>query len=463
MSVISPPYSDTQILRAACRDGVQLLKKPSFPAIAALFFLFKNHLDWFLARLSNGDAIFCLIPLSLGIVFFLSQIANEMPFRPAPKLALIPLTLYLLTLPIFPPLLQTALALATLACIFGFWKNPGIVLFFTLALPLQASLEFFLGYPLRLLTANASVFLLNFFGNDITLQGVQLLHADRIVAVAPACSGLNSLWSAGLFTAILASLYHLNWPKSILLGLAALVLVIIANTFRVSLLFFPEAGLVNAPNWLHPFVGVALFAICLIALRLFTQKISAAQRPRLKTFEIPLSPSKKPYLIIFYVALLGLFAHANHKPKMPPEFIEKSALTHFAGQRLVPIPLSENEVHFYRHFPGQVSIYQMGNSRLIVRQLTRATRRLHPVAHCLRAEGYQIETVTTLKVGSQNWGHFKAIRDGETIEIRERIHSLQSGTEWTEVSAWFWAVFLNPDNGPWQSVAIITPQNFSAE
>jgi exosortase/archaeosortase family protein len=47
---------------------------------------------------------------------------------------------------------------------------------------------------------------------------------------------------------------------------ATFVVVVAANILRASLLFFKEAHVVNLPEWTHPAIGCACFALAVIAI-----------------------------------------------------------------------------------------------------------------------------------------------------------------------------------------------------
>ena len=101
-----------------------------------------------------------------------------------------------------PPLMRAAIAIAaTLFCLhlaafrerppFAFW---GLV---ALALPVLPSLQFTLGYPMRIVSAALAVALLQAHGLAVARQGTFLVWRDEMVQFDAPCSGVNMLW-AGL-------------------------------------------------------------------------------------------------------------------------------------------------------------------------------------------------------------------------------------------------------------------------
>ena len=74
-----------------------------------------------------------------------------------------------------------------------------------LALPLLASLQFYAGCPLRLITAEASRWLL-LAGHEVERSGASLRVDGQLVIVDAPCSGVQMAW-LGYFTACVVTLY----------------------------------------------------------------------------------------------------------------------------------------------------------------------------------------------------------------------------------------------------------------
>ena len=66
----------------------------------------------------------------------------------------------------------------------------------TLALPVVSSLQFYAGYPLRVVTAEASRWLLGLAGFDASREGSAMLVDGRLVIVDAPCSGVQMVWMA---------------------------------------------------------------------------------------------------------------------------------------------------------------------------------------------------------------------------------------------------------------------------
>ena len=128
-----------------------------------------------------------------------------------------------------------------------------------LALPLLSSLQFYAGFPLRVLTAEASRWLLApWFG--VLREGSSLLVDGRLIVVDAPCSGVQMAW-AGYFSACAIALAVGRGNRAFLLRLPCVgALVLAGNVLRNSLLVALEASGHAVAPWLHQSLGLALLA-----------------------------------------------------------------------------------------------------------------------------------------------------------------------------------------------------------
>jgi len=144
-----------------------------------------------------------------------------------------------------------------------------LVVLLLLTLPFIASLQYYLGFPLRLLVAHASAWLLTLGGLDAMAAGASIVHAGTTVLVDAPCAGIGMLWLGSFTAALLSYLQRADAPTTLVNGAAAATLVLLANIARNTVLFFPEAGLADWPAWSHEAVGMAAFMAALVPLALF--------------------------------------------------------------------------------------------------------------------------------------------------------------------------------------------------
>jgi exosortase/archaeosortase family protein len=144
-----------------------------------------------------------------------------------------------------------------------------------LSLPLLASLQFYAGYPLRVLTAEASRILLT-LAFDAQRSGASLVVDGQLVIVDAPCSGVQMLWLA-YFTACVAALYSQMRDRAFLARLPAVSLLVLAgNVLRNTVLVALEASGSHPPGWAHQAIGLAvLAAVCAAIAKVMHQSPGA--------------------------------------------------------------------------------------------------------------------------------------------------------------------------------------------
>lgn len=131
-----------------------------------------------------------------------------------------------------------------------------------LSLPLLASLQFYAGYPLRVVCAEASRWLLSTLFT-VERSGATLLVDGRLVIVDAPCSGVQMLW-LGYFTACVVALHGARRDASFLARLPAVSLLVLGgNIVRNTVLVALEASGAHPSGWVHEGVGLlVLAAVC---------------------------------------------------------------------------------------------------------------------------------------------------------------------------------------------------------
>lgn len=178
------------------------------------------------------------------------------------------------------PLVRAALAMAALACswvsIAGLRsKLAPVVALFALSLPVIASLQFFLGYPLRAITTAGSALTLGLVGFDVERSGTALLWQGHTVLVDAPCSGVRMLWTAAALACVVA-LYResLGWRSLVTLLVLSGLAALLANVLRAAALFVLETRDAPVPELLHTGVGAATFALTAILVVLIVQRVA---------------------------------------------------------------------------------------------------------------------------------------------------------------------------------------------
>jgi exosortase/archaeosortase family protein len=191
--------------------------------------------------------------------------------RPSPRLgwlaaALVGALLATASLGVLPPLVSALIGLAALGAGLAAFlpasvASAPVMGLAVLSLPLLASLQFYAGYPLRVITAEAARWLLA-PAFAVERLGVNLRVDGVLVIVDAPCSGVQMLWLA-YFTACVIALHAARRNASFLARLPAVSAIVLAgNVLRNAVLVALEAG-GRVPGWMHEGVGlVALALVC---------------------------------------------------------------------------------------------------------------------------------------------------------------------------------------------------------
>ncbi|HSH39959.1 MAG TPA: hypothetical protein VK993_14385 [Chthoniobacterales bacterium] len=140
------------------------------------------------------------------------------------------------------------------------------------------------------------------------------------------------------------------------------------------------------------------------------------------------------------------------RPQAPQHFAGWPA--EWEGEPIAEVPLTAREHQFNGNFPGRIAKFTDGRREIILRWVTQGTRQLHGSADCFRGMGYTVEPQPAVRVGNgATWSCFTAEREGRKLLVRERITDT-GGREWTDVSAWYWAVVMRRTTGPWMAATI---------
>ena len=124
------------------------------------------------------------------------------------------------------------------------------------------------------------------------------------------------------------------------------------------------------------------------------------------------------------------------------------------GQALQPLARSAVEARFAERFPGRIARFRVAGAgeELVLREVQRPTRMLHPAADCWRGIGWQVGAAQLVHDDEAAlWRCFEAAHKGQRVRVCERIVDA-NGLAFTDTSAWFWAASLGQSAGPWQAV-----------
>jgi exosortase/archaeosortase family protein len=420
---------------------------------------------WYLARLHDeAEEPLGLLALTAALIMLWPQ-RKQLSLRLLPLLvgSAALLTLRFCGLASFPMLLGL-FVIATLACsLRPFDAKPGVVALAVLSLPLMESLDFFGGYPLRLTAAEIARSALNFFSMEVMRAGSLLRDGMNLIGVDPPCAGIRMLWTGWFVAALLSARGKLNTVRTVTLLVATTLFVVLGNSLRAFILFFPESGRVHWPHWTHEAVGLAVHGLILWAVleasqrladRCRTGKIKRTNKPDVEN----LNTVKKRIVVTGAFAALALAACLlPARSQAGPMVIDDNWPATMDGISLEQQPMTEREQRFARGFPGSVAGFRCGDRQVILRKVNRATRTLHSSAECLRASGFIVRHRPVQEdEDGRIWGCFSASDGNQKWLVRERITSRDASGSFTDASAWIWNALVHPERGPWLAVTVMS-------
>lgn len=173
---------------------------------------------------------------------------------------------YVATYFVLPPLARALIAFTAVAVTasllrFGKAFHAGLLGLFYLSLPTIPTLQFFGGYPLRIVVAELTAPILRIAGFAVVAEGACLNWSGHLIWIDAPCSGIKMLWVGLFLTFVVLCLYELPLRKILLLMPLVGIVIMGTNVFRAVALFYIEAGVLDFPAWSHEYAGVIAFAL----------------------------------------------------------------------------------------------------------------------------------------------------------------------------------------------------------
>jgi exosortase/archaeosortase family protein len=242
---------------------------------------------WYVARVGDSpDDAAALV--ALVALFALSPRRRARAADAPAGLALLPsalaLAAYAATYPFVPRLTSAVLAFLALGFAWSLWRHgtplrPWTVGLGLLGLPMASSLQFYLGYPLRVASGVIALAVLRAGGIAALREGVTLRWGETLVMVDAPCSGIRMLWAALLLGLCLAALFRLGARASLLATAAAGLLALGGNGLRTAALFWADAHLPGLPDGAHAAIGIATFVMTALAVAAVVRAMAREGRP----------------------------------------------------------------------------------------------------------------------------------------------------------------------------------------
>lgn len=329
-----------------------------------------------------------------------------------------------------------------------------------LALPLLSSLQFYAGFPLRVVTAEASRWLLTATGSEAIRIGTALTVDGHPVLVDAPCSGVQMAW-VGYFTACVTAWMFRVSNRAFVARLPLVGATVLAgNIVRNTVLVAAEADRVEMTDAMHAAVGLLAFAVVGTVI---AAVYARARRPQhddgieRRNIVGVRSSSSVPALLVATLAIAACLPLAATATAARPATRVVAWPIVFEGRPLRSLALSPVELRFAAQFPGSIARFTTGRETVVMRDVEQPTRRLHPAVDCYRSIGFAIAGERLERdAQSRLWRCFGATRDGCALRVCERIVDAD-GQAFTDVSSWLWAASLAQSRGPWRAVTIATP------
>jgi len=246
----SPPYLD--------------LARP-LVLVPVLILAFWPVWRWYVARMTDrSDEPLGLIALLTVAVLLPRRGWREALATRALVAAAVALAAYVIGFDRVPLLVRGGVAVVAIACVLPHDRTRSplpLVALLLLSLPLIATLQFYLGFPVRAVTAWCAAHVLTLAGYATTAHGTVLHWAGEEILVDAPCSGIRMLWTASYLSATLAAVHRLPARPFLRLAQWTAAVVFLANLARTVLLFFLETGLWPNPAWAHEAAGLAMFLV----------------------------------------------------------------------------------------------------------------------------------------------------------------------------------------------------------
>ena len=155
------------------------------------------------------------------------------------------------------------------------------------------------------------------------------------------------------------------------------------------------------------------------------------------------------------IALTVVRQGDSPRPLAAPLSEERTWPVAFEGRALTPMALSEQEEVFAKEFPGALAKFVDADGReVILRYVTKATRKLHPSSDCFRASGFAIREEGRGEFEGTEWRTYGASRGDEEFRVREQIREAEGSRTWTEVSEWWWDASTGGAAQGWLAVTV---------
>jgi len=222
---------------------------------------------WYVTRaVYSWDQPWGVVALVAAILFL---ILSRKPLPQNERALWLPAVLilfYAATYFVLPPLARAMIAFTSVAVTasllrFGKAFHAGLFGLVYLSLPTIPTLQFFGGYPLRIVVARLTAPILRLAGFAVVAEGTCLNWSGQLIWIDAPCSGIKMLWVGLFLTFVVLCFHELPLRKVLLLMPLVGIVIMVANVFRAVALFYVEARVLDFPAGSHEYAGVIAFVL----------------------------------------------------------------------------------------------------------------------------------------------------------------------------------------------------------
>jgi exosortase O len=366
-------------------------------------------------------------------------------------------------------LLKGILAITSLYALIGLhfdtelWKRLFfLVVILICTLPFLDAMQRFLGFPLRILTAQVVSFLIGMLGFANINQSTVILTENNVTSIDIPCSGVKSLYIGFLF--LLAFFYIKNIrlnKKSVLVGILFFILLTIVNIWRVfSLIFVHDIlNMTSLADRVHVGLGLLGFILSCLSLIYLSKKYLSVRAKKnkksTKTNHIanhcwifqPLERIANKNVIILVLASFTIInsIFANNKSYNPTSLTSEFSLNFSDTYEIVKVPFSQVEKNYF--IKNKMRYYQKYNGILngkpftLMVLTTASARGHHDPQVCLQGAGNQVLDQELVNFANQPARHLILSQDNHAYYYFIDTQGLVLA----DVSQRVWNDLKNPD------------------
>lgn len=307
----------------------------------------------------------------------------------------------------------------------SFWRRSFLVfVLLVLTLPILERIQKFVGFPLRLLTAQVVSILLSLTGAGHVTESTVIVTENYATTIDLPCSGVKSVYYGGI---VLLAVYFLQGIRfslrSIGLAVGFILLLLFFNIWRVFGLVYVYGilKLQGAGDIVHVGLGVVGFAVSCIALWQASEQIKTKPAPSVG--KKILAPGEKgilaglttSHLLTFSIVCVTITAMLTktivRSPALSPATEGKAVVNlQLPASQLTQIPFSDKENTLFLQpevtFAAKYVLDWKNHTDLSLLLVTsRSARAYHDPELCLQGLGYVLLKSEVVPVGDTQLQH----------------------------------------------------------